>query len=366
MDQLQTVMKIKTRQTKEPKQTLEDEFKDLHLNLLVLKVIAHALMYNAILGKYVKSLELGKNGLVDGTKFYHIGKVRDVEVHIGRLKLLNEFYVIDMKKDPETLLLVERGFLATDNAVIDYRKAKIVVGEGITRLIFRVKGIKLGNGYDKKGQKSKQNRTKPETKQKARKSQQSEVNKKSNLIISKPKKPKSQRETKVKKQKKDDEDERLLSIFKQIHINLPFLEAMIHMLKGAKVLKDLLSHKEKLEKAASLVKLSEERSAIIQKILEMDKDELVPIILGRPFLTTARVVIDVHEGKLSLTVESETVEVEEDEDSNEVKAVSFYPRTEPVELFEWKASENRLKPSSIEPPKLELKELPKHIEYAFL
>ncbi|GKF54831.1 hypothetical protein Tco_0165171, partial [Tanacetum coccineum] len=42
---------------------------------------------------------------------------------------------------------------------------------------------------------------------------------------------------------------------------------MIHMPKGARVLKDLLSHKEKLEKAASLVKLSEECSAIIQRSL---------------------------------------------------------------------------------------------------
>ncbi|GJX12261.1 hypothetical protein Tco_0204019 [Tanacetum coccineum] len=62
--------------------------------------------------------------------------------------------------------------------------------------------------------------------------------------------------SRLKKQKKDDEDERLLSIFKLIHINLPFREAMIHMLKEAKVLKDLLWHKEKLEKAASSVKLS--------------------------------------------------------------------------------------------------------------
>nr|GEX30947.1 hypothetical protein [Tanacetum cinerariifolium] len=37
-----------------------------------------------------------------------------------------------------------RGFLATANAVIDYRKAKIAVGEGITRLVFGVKGIDLG------------------------------------------------------------------------------------------------------------------------------------------------------------------------------------------------------------------------------
>nr|GEV62129.1 MAK10-like protein [Tanacetum cinerariifolium] len=51
--------------------------------------------------------------------------LRDVEVHIGRLKLLNEFYVIDMKKDLETPLLARRGFLATANTIIDYRKAKI-------------------------------------------------------------------------------------------------------------------------------------------------------------------------------------------------------------------------------------------------
>ncbi|GJZ74129.1 retrotransposon protein, putative, ty3-gypsy subclass [Tanacetum coccineum] len=276
--------------------------------------------------------------------------------------------------------------------------------------------------------------------------------------------------SRVKKQKKDDEDERLLSIFKQIHINLPFLEAMIHMPKGAKVLKDLLSHKEKLEKAASWVKLSEECSAIIQRSLPQKEGdprsftlpcligplaiknamadlgasinlmphslfrrlgisklkptrmsiqlanrsikypiELVPIILGWPFLATTWVVIDIYEGKLSIRVEIKTVtfnigkpmkykhsrddylycadytaklvqeqwvdtvdhegkwnEVEEEEDSNKVQEVSFYPRTEPIEPFEWKAPENRLKPSSIEPPKLELKELPKHLDYALL
>nr|GFC25787.1 hypothetical protein [Tanacetum cinerariifolium] len=73
--------------------------------------------------------------------------------------------------------------------------------------------------------------------------------------------------SRLKKQKKDDGDERLLSIFKQIHINMPFLEAMIHMLKRAKVLKDHMSHKEKLEKATSSVKLSKECSAIIQRSL---------------------------------------------------------------------------------------------------
>ncbi|GJW57614.1 MAK10-like protein [Tanacetum coccineum] len=204
---LQTGMGIELQQPEEPKPTLEDEFQDLHLNLSVLEVLAHAPIYNAILDKYVKSLELGKNrsafvqgeiparmedpglftlpcrlgdlkpfdtlsdlgscvniiplnlfkklniglleetghifGLADGTKSYPVGIVKDVEVHIGKLKLLNDFYVIDMKKDPETPLLVGRGFLATANAVIDYRMAKIAVGEGITRSVFEVKGVDL-------------------------------------------------------------------------------------------------------------------------------------------------------------------------------------------------------------------------------
>ncbi|GKD80970.1 hypothetical protein Tco_1347809 [Tanacetum coccineum] len=49
----QTRMGIETQQPKEPKPTLEDEFKDLHLNLPVLEFLAHALIYNSILDKYV-------------------------------------------------------------------------------------------------------------------------------------------------------------------------------------------------------------------------------------------------------------------------------------------------------------------------
>nr|GEU50713.1 hypothetical protein [Tanacetum cinerariifolium] len=82
--------------------------------------------------------------LADGTKSYPVEIVIDVEVHIGKLKLFNDLYVVDMKKDPETPLLVRRGFLATANTVIDCRMANIVVGEGITRSVFGVKGVDLG------------------------------------------------------------------------------------------------------------------------------------------------------------------------------------------------------------------------------
>ncbi|GJR35358.1 MAK10-like protein [Tanacetum coccineum] len=160
-------------------------------------LLAHDPIYNVILDKYVESLELGKNGFVfiqsempenvkdprlftlpcrlgdtkpfytladlgscvnlillylfkklkirlleetdhvfrlaDGIKSYPVGIVKNVEVHIGKLKLLEDFYVIDIDKDPSTPSLIGRGFLATASAVIDFKKAKITVGEGITR-----------------------------------------------------------------------------------------------------------------------------------------------------------------------------------------------------------------------------------------
>ncbi|GJV50913.1 MAK10-like protein [Tanacetum coccineum] len=83
-------------------------------------------------------------GLADGIKSYPIGIVKNVEVHIGRLKLFYDFYIIDIDKDPATPLFIGRGFLATANAVIDCRKSKIAVGEGVTRSIFGVKEIDLG------------------------------------------------------------------------------------------------------------------------------------------------------------------------------------------------------------------------------
>ncbi|GJY01675.1 hypothetical protein Tco_0359827 [Tanacetum coccineum] len=57
-----TVNKIETPKSKEPERALENEFKDLHLKLLVLEVLAHDPIYNTILDRYVECLEFGKNG----------------------------------------------------------------------------------------------------------------------------------------------------------------------------------------------------------------------------------------------------------------------------------------------------------------
>ncbi|GKC69466.1 MAK10-like protein [Tanacetum coccineum] len=83
-------------------------------------------------------------GLANGTKSHPVGIVKNVEVYVGKLKLLDDFYIIDMEKDPTCPLLIGRGFLATAGVVIDCNKAKIEIGKGVTRTIFGVKEIGLG------------------------------------------------------------------------------------------------------------------------------------------------------------------------------------------------------------------------------
>ncbi|GJZ57425.1 MAK10-like protein [Tanacetum coccineum] len=161
------VSENETPTLKEPKKTLEDESADLHLNRSILEVLAHVPVYDDLLDKYIVSLELGENGseyiqsialekmkdpeaddvlgLPDETNSYPIGIVRNVEVHVGKLKLFEDFHVVDMEREPTCPLLVGRGFLATANAVIDYKKAKITIGEGLSRSIFGVKELDFGD-----------------------------------------------------------------------------------------------------------------------------------------------------------------------------------------------------------------------------
>ncbi|GKA61024.1 MAK10-like protein [Tanacetum coccineum] len=84
-------------------------------------------------------------GLADGPKSYPVRIMRNVEVHVGKLKLFEDFHVVDMEREPACPLLVGRGFLATVNAVINCKKAKIAVAEGLAKSIFRVKELDFGD-----------------------------------------------------------------------------------------------------------------------------------------------------------------------------------------------------------------------------
>ncbi|XP_073049604.1 uncharacterized protein [Primulina eburnea] len=146
-----------------------------------------------------------------------------------------------------------------------------------------------------------------------------------------------------KKKGLDDQFAKFLEIFKKIHINIPFADALEQMPNYAKFIKDVMSKKRKLQEFET-VKLTEECSAILQRklpqklkdpgrsltyprgivedvlvkvdkfifpadfvILDMEEDQETPLIFGRTFLATGKALIDVHKGELTLRVGGDEV-----------------------------------------------------------
>ncbi|GJY19960.1 reverse transcriptase domain-containing protein [Tanacetum coccineum] len=157
--------------------------------------------------------------------------------------------------------------------------------------------------------------------------------------------------SRLKKHKKDDEREKFLSISKHININLPFL-------------------------AASSVNLIEECLAVIQKNLPQKKGDtgsftLPCLIITIPFknalgdlgasinlmphplffklgiseLKSTRMSIQLADRSIKYPIDhdSNCTDNEEEDEAEEVQAVSFYLRKELIEPLEWKVPENRLK-----------------------
>nr|GEV63701.1 reverse transcriptase domain-containing protein [Tanacetum cinerariifolium] len=120
--------------------------------------------------------------------------------------------------------------------------------------------------------------------------------------------------------------QKMWQMFKQLHINITLADSLILIPTYQKMLKALLSNKEKLQELAN-TPLNENCSAVILKrllkklgdpgkylilcgfselkckaltdladfvIFNYESDLRVPFILGRPFLRTARALIDVH------------------------------------------------------------------------
>ncbi|XP_076953329.1 uncharacterized protein LOC143627372 [Bidens hawaiensis] len=158
----------------------------------------------------------------------------------------------------------------------------------------------------------------------------------------------------AKNQKFRREYGNFLDMFRQLRINLPFIEVLQHMPKYAKFLKDILKRKESLQELLT-VPLNGECSAIVLNkvseklpdpgvlpfllgvgeltpthmtlsltdrlvkypreiienllvkvdglvfpidfvVLDIEADERIPIILGHPFLRTSRALVDVFDG----------------------------------------------------------------------
>nr|GEV91702.1 hypothetical protein [Tanacetum cinerariifolium] len=185
------------------------------------------------------------------------------------------------------------------------------------------------------------------------------------------------------KQKQQEKDEvqvyKFWQMFKQLHINITLADALILMPKYQKMLKALLSNKEKLQEQAN-TPLNENFSAVILKklpkklrdrgkflilcgfselnykalanldkiardvfilvgkftfladfvIVDYESNPRVPLILGRPFLRTARALIDVHGEEMILRDDDDRLTLNMKHDNS---SYSNQPQKESINLI---------------------------------
>nr|GFB37023.1 hypothetical protein [Tanacetum cinerariifolium] len=149
--------------------------------------------------------------------------------------------------------------------------------------------------------------------------------------------------SRLQKEKLREKDDilaaKFIEIFRDLHFELSFANALIHMPKFAPMFKKLLNNKDKLIELTKMP-LNEKFSAVVLKklpeklgdpeladrtiskptgvaenvfvkvgkfyfpadfvILDFVADPHVPLILGRPFLSTVHALIDVYEGEITL------------------------------------------------------------------
>nr|GEZ61496.1 DNA-directed DNA polymerase [Tanacetum cinerariifolium] len=125
--------------------------------------------------------------------------------------------------------------------------------------------------------------------------------------------PYPSRLAKEKLRKKDDIlAAKFMEIFRDLHFELSFADALVYMPKFAPMFKMFLNNKDKLIELTK-TPLNENCSAVVLKKLPEKLgdpgrflipyfivDPRVPLILGRPFLSTAYALIDVYKGEIIL------------------------------------------------------------------
>ncbi|KAH9647957.1 hypothetical protein KPL70_025394 [Citrus sinensis] len=180
------------------------------------------------------------------------------------------------------------------------------------------------------------------------------------------------------KQKQDKQFSKILGVLKQLHINIPFVEALEQMPNYTNFFKDILTKKRRLGEF-EIVALTQECNRMLQMfkqlgvgecrpttvtlqladrshvypegkiedvlvnvdkfiflvdfiVLDFEADKEVPIILGRPFLATGKTLINVQKGELTMRVNDQQVTFnvldamkspDEIEDCNFISVVDF-------------------------------------------
>ncbi|CAN6716173.1 unnamed protein product [Malus baccata var. baccata] len=261
--------------------------------------------------------------------------------------------------------------------------------------------------------------------------------------------------------KKEEAEKDILETFRKVQVNIPLLDAIKQVPRYAKFLKELCITRKRIS-SKEVVKVSEHVSAVLQRklptkckdpgsftipcvigntrfesamldlgasinvmpysiyasmhlgklkndadfyVLEMDESDhspTLPILLGRPFMKTARTKIDVFNGTLMMEFDGEVINFNLSDsikyprmDIQNNEAVNMHPHgmkdfslvvpsnedviemvaaleslplqsgkfLDPISIS---ISANKLLSSVVQPPTLELKSLPSHLKYVFL
>ncbi|KAH9751080.1 hypothetical protein KPL71_014142 [Citrus sinensis] len=221
------------------------------------------------------------------------------------------------------------------------------------------------------------------------------------------------------KSKKEEQEKYILETFRKVEVNIPLLDAIKQIPRYTKFLKELCTSKRKL-RGDERVHMGENVSAVLQKklppkckdpdmftipckigsvrvekamsnaypdgvledvlvqvnelvfpadfyVLDMEEDNnsnFVPILLGRPFLKTARTKMDVHKGTLTMEFDGEVIEFnmyDAMKYPSEEHSVFSMDVINPIvqEVFYLDVEDSLA-------PKIELKPLPSHLKYMFL
>nr|GEW21250.1 reverse transcriptase domain-containing protein [Tanacetum cinerariifolium] len=172
-----------------------------------------------------------------------------------------------------------------------------------------------------------------------------------------------------------------------LNFNISFADALILMPKFGLSIKSLLTNKDKLCELARTPLNKHCSSVLLKKLpkklgdpdvfvkvgtfhfptdfvfVNFDADSRVPLILERSFLKTRRALIDVFKGELTLRVDKEAITFNLDQTSR--YSANYNDMTaNRIDVIDMASKTDK---SSIdEPPEVELKVLPPHLEYVFL
>ncbi|CAN6686159.1 unnamed protein product [Malus baccata var. baccata] len=234
--------------------------------------------------------------------------------------------------------------------------------------------------------------------------------------------------SRFKQTKKEEAEKDILETFRKVQVNIPLLDAIKQVPRYAKFFKELCTTRKRIS-TKEVVKVNHLIFPADFYVLEMDESDhapSLPILLGRPFMKTARTKIDVFNGMLTMEFNGEVINfnlsdsmkypsenhscfaidvidslvqdhfdklnddalelvIARGMDKQNVEATTMGthgidgnslavpPSDEILEMVaaleslpSQTVSTNKMLPSVMQPPTLELKPLPSHLKYVFL